>query len=254
MGLSGICGAGSCKLVGGIARSLMRAEVSGAGWGRSQVIFGARGTGGGPWRGLRIKAMSTPKKRILIGLTGASGICYGIRSLELLAGLDNVETHLIVTSAARRTLNLETDRTIEDVQELADVVYPIRDIAAGPASGSFATSGMLVAPCSIRSLSAIANSHSSDLLTRAADVTLKERRPLVLMVRETPLHRGHLRLMDQVVEMGGIIFPPVPAFYTKPMTLESVVSHTSARAIAQLGIDIPEINRWTGPPESNVQI
>lgn len=191
--------------------------------------------------------MSTPKKRILIGLTGASGICYGIRSLELLAELDNVETHLIVTTAARRTIDLETNQSIEYVQELADVVYPIRDIAAGPASGSFTTAGMLIAPCSIRSLSAIANSHSSDLLTRAADVTLKERRPLVLMVRETPLHLGHLRLMEQVVEMGGVIFPPVPAFYTKPTTLESIISHTAARALEQLGIEIPEIRRWTGP-------
>lgn len=198
--------------------------------------------------------MSTPKKRILVGLTGASGACYGIKTLEILAGLDDVETHLIISSAARRTIDLETDRSIEDVQELADIVYPIRDIAAGPASGSFPTTGMLIAPCSIRALSAIANSHSSDLLTRTADVTLKERRPLVLMVRETPLHLGHLRLMEQVVEMGGIIFPPVPAFYTKPETLESLIYHTSARALEQLGLDIPEISRWTGPPESNIQI
>jgi len=198
--------------------------------------------------------MSTPKKRILVGLTGASGACYGIKTLEILAGLDDVETHLIISSAARRTIDLETDRSIEDVQDLADIVYPIRDIAAGPASGSFPTTGMLIAPCSIRALSAIANSHSSDLLTRTADVTLKERRPLVLMVRETPLHLGHLRLMEQVVEMGGIIFPPVPAFYTKPETLESLIYHTSARALEQLGLDIPEISRWTGPPGSNIQI
>lgn len=201
----------------------------------------------GPPGRLRINTMSTPKKRILIGLTGASGVCYGIRSLELLAELDNVETHLIVTSAARRTIDLETNQSIEDVQKLADAVYPVRDIAAGPASGSFATAGMLIAPCSIRTLSAIANSYSSDLLTRAADVTLKERRPLVLMVRETPLHRGHLRLMEQVVEMGGVIFPPVPAFYTKPTTLESIISHTTARALEQLGVEIPEIRRWNGP-------
>lgn len=197
--------------------------------------------------------MSTPKKRILIGLTGASGICYGIKSLEILAGIDDVETHLIVTSAARRTIDLETDKSVEDVQELADVVYPIRDIAAGPASGSFPTAGMLIAPCSIRALSAIANSHSSDLLTRVADVTLKERRPLVLMVRETPFHIGHLRLMEKVVEMGGIIFPPVPAFYPKPTTLESLITHTSGRALEQLGLKISEIKRWMGPAEANNQ-
>ena len=146
--------------------------------------------------------MADGDRRVLVGVTGASGVVYGIRALELLAAMPEVETHLMLTAPARTTIGIEADRTVAEVEALADVVHPIRDIAAGPASGSFRSMGMLVAPCSIRALSAIANSHSADLLTRAADVTLKERRPLVLMVRETPLHLGHLRLMERVVEMG----------------------------------------------------
>jgi 4-hydroxy-3-polyprenylbenzoate decarboxylase len=147
-------------------------------------------------------------------------------------------------------VGLETSRSIDEVEALADVVHPIRDISAGPASGSFPTSGMLIAPCSIRALSAIAHSHSADLLTRAADVTLKERRPLVLMVRETPLHLGHLRLMATVTEIGGVIFPPVPAFYEQPVDLEDLVTGTTARALAQLGMEVPGLGRWEGPGES----
>ena len=193
--------------------------------------------------------MSEPR-RIVIGMTGASGVAYGIRALELLAAEPNVETHLVVTAAARMTVGLETGRSIGEVEALADVVYPIRDISAGPASGSFPTSGMLIAPCSIRALSAIAHSYSADLLTRAADVTLKERRPLVLMVRETPLHLGHLRLMASVTEIGGVIFPPVPAFYEQPVDLEALVTGTTARALAQLGVEVPGLGRWEGPGES----
>ncbi|HCV36982.1 MAG TPA: 3-octaprenyl-4-hydroxybenzoate carboxy-lyase [Acidimicrobiaceae bacterium] len=185
-------------------------------------------------------------RRVILGLTGASGAAYGVRALEMLAKLDDVESHLIVTTAGRLTIGLETDRSMVEVEGLADVVHPVRDISAGPASGSFRSAGMLVAPCSIRALSAIANSHSADLLVRAADVTLKERRPLVLMVREAPLHLGHLRLMSRVVEMGGIVFPPVPALYTCPDDLEEVVSHTAARALDLLGIDVDGMDRWTG--------
>ncbi|MDP6481665.1 MAG: UbiX family flavin prenyltransferase [Acidimicrobiales bacterium] len=190
--------------------------------------------------------MSEPR-RIVIGMTGASGVAYGIRALELLAAEANVETHLVVTAAARVTVGLETGWSVDDVEALADVVHPIRDISAGPASGSFPTSGMLIAPCSIRALSAIAHSHSADLLTRTADVTLKERRPLVLMVRETPLHLGHLRLMAAVTEIGGVIFPPVPAFYEQPADLEALVTGTAARALAQLGMEVPGLGRWEGP-------
>tara|TARA_Y100000590_G_scaffold456008_2_gene605700 strand:- start:1068 stop:1562 length:495 start_codon:yes stop_codon:yes gene_type:complete len=158
----------------------------------------------------------------------------------------DIETHLMITPSARRTLELETERSLKDVKQLADVVYSTRDIAAAPASGSFQTDGMLVAPCSIRALSGIANSYSADLLTRSADVTLKERRPLVLMVREAPLHLGHLRLMTDVTEMGATIFPPVPSFYTEPMDLDAVVSQTASRALEQLEIEIPEMKRWRG--------
>ena len=186
-------------------------------------------------------------RRIVIGMTGASGVAYGIRALELLAAESNVETHLVVTAAARITVGLETSWSVDEVEALADVVHPIRDISAGPASGSFPASGMLIAPCSIRALSAIAHSHSADLLTRTADVTLKERRPLVLMVRETPLHVGHLRLMAAVTEIGGVIFPPVPAFYEQPADLEALVTGTAARALAQLGIEVPGLGRWEGP-------
>ncbi|MBM12630.1 MAG: 3-octaprenyl-4-hydroxybenzoate carboxy-lyase [Chloroflexi bacterium] len=186
------------------------------------------------------------KRRILLGLTGASGICYGIRALELMSEVTDIETHLMITPSARRTLELETERSLKDVKQLADVVYSTRDIAAAPASGSFQTDGMLVAPCSIRALSGIANSYSADLLTRSADVTLKERRPLVLMVREAPLHLGHLRLMTDVTEMGATIFPPVPSFYTEPMDLDAVVSQTASRALEQLEIEIPEMKRWRG--------
>ncbi len=193
--------------------------------------------------------MSEPR-RIVIGMTGASGVAYGIRALELLAAEPNVETHLVVTAAARTTVGLETSRSMDEVEALADVVHPIRDISAGPASGSFPTSGMLIAPCSIRALSAIAHSYSADLLTRAADVTLKERRPLVLMVRGTPLHLGHLRLMAAVTEIGGVIFPPVPAFYEQPVDLAALVTGTTARALAQLGMEVPGLGRWEGPGES----
>ncbi len=142
---------------------------------------------------------------------------------------------------------METDFSASQIEELADYTYPIKDISAGPASGTFPCDGMVIAPCSIRTLSAVANSYSSDLLTRTADVTLKEKRPLVLMVRETPLHLGHLRLMQQVAETGGVIFPPVPAFYNKHRDLDEVITHTAKRTLEQAGIVVEGMDRWAGP-------
>lgn len=192
---------------------------------------------------------------LVVGISGASGVVFGVRILEILSHLDHIETHLVMSGPARVTLGLETDMTPSQVEELADVVHPVRDIGASIASGSFRTAGMIVAPCSIRSLSAIANSLGGDLLTRTADVTLKERRPLVLMVRETPLHRGHLRLMSQAAESGAVIFPPVPAFYTRPRSVADLVNHTALRAldVIGLGADLDEASlgaeaRWTGRP------
>lgn len=186
-------------------------------------------------------------RRIIVGVSGASGAAFAFRTLERLAGLDDVESHLVVTSAGKTAIGLESERSVGDLESLADVVHPIKNVAASIASGSFATHGMIVVPCSIRVLSDVANSRGADLLTRAADVTLKERRPLVLMVRETPFHLGHLRLMAGVVEMGGIIYPPVPAMYIKPATIDDLVAHTVDRALEHLGIDPPDSARWTGP-------
>jgi 4-hydroxy-3-polyprenylbenzoate decarboxylase len=185
-------------------------------------------------------------RRIVVAITGASGSVYGIRALELLATVVDVETHLIMSGPAKTTLEIETDKSVADVEALADHIHGSRDIAASISSGSFRTAGMLVAPCSIKSLSAIANSMSSDLISRTADVTLKERRPLVLMVRETPFHLGHLRLMQRVVETGAVIFPPVPAFYNRPATLDEVVTHSVGRALEHLAIDIDGLDRWHG--------
>lgn len=185
-----------------------------------------------------------------MAVTGASGAVYGIRTLELLRAVDDVETHLVMSPPARTTVSIETDLTGAEVERLADHVHAMRDIAAPISSGSFGTSGMIVAPCSVKSLSAIANSFSADLIARAADVTLKERRPLVLLVRETPFHLGHLRLMQQVAEMGGVIYPPVPAFYSRPDSLDEMVTHSVGRALEHLGIEVSGLRRWTGPPSA----
>lgn len=185
-----------------------------------------------------------------MAVTGASGAVYGIRTLELLRAVDDVETHLVMSPPARTTVSIETDLTGAEVERLADHVHAMRDIAAPISSGSFGTSGMIVAPCSVKSLSAIANSFSADLIARAADVTLKERRPLVLLVRETPFHLGHLRLMQQVAEMGGVIYPPVPAFYSRPDSLDEMVTHSVGRALEHLGIEVEGLRRWTGPPSA----
>lgn len=183
--------------------------------------------------------------RVIVAITGASGVEYGIRALDLL-GEVGVETHLVMTRAALATLHQETGLSGADVKKRASVVYSANDLGAAISSGSFRVFGMLVAPCSVRTLSGIANSYDEDLVVRAADVTLKERRRLVLLLRETPLHMGHLRLMTQVTEAGAVVMPPVPAFYTRPATAADIVDDTVRRAIDVLGIDVPIPNRWTG--------
>jgi 4-hydroxy-3-polyprenylbenzoate decarboxylase len=183
-------------------------------------------------------------KRIIVAITGASGAVYGIRVLELLRAQENIETHLVVSAAGRTTIGIESEVSLADIESLADYVHGVRDIAAPISSGSFTTAGMIVAPCSIKSLSAIANSFSADLIARAADVTLKERRPLVLMVRETPFHLGHLRLMGQVTEIGAVVYPPVPAFYNSPQSLDDIVTHTAGRALEHLGVEVADVKRW----------
>jgi 4-hydroxy-3-polyprenylbenzoate decarboxylase len=185
-------------------------------------------------------------KRLVVGITGASGVIYGVRLLEVLRASDEVETHLVVSPAAKATIAQETDWKVSAVEALADQVYDDRDIGAAIASGSFATAGMVIIPCSIKTLSAVAHSFSADLLSRAADVTLKEGRPLVLVVRETPLHLGHLRLMTQAVEIGAVIFPPVPAFYGRPQTLDDVINGTVGRVLLRLGFDNELYTRWLG--------
>lgn len=186
--------------------------------------------------------------RLVVGISGASGICYGIRVLEL-ARKAGVETHLVVTPAGQQTREQETSLSRRDLAATADVSYRPADIGAAIASGSFRTGGMIVAPCSIRSLSAIAYAHGDNLLTRAADVTLKERRRLVLLVRETPLTLAHLRAMQAVTEMGAVVMPPVPAFYLNPQALDDIVTHTAGRALDLLGIDLPDLPRWGEPTE-----
>ncbi|MGP1959345.1 MAG: UbiX family flavin prenyltransferase [Arsenophonus sp. NC-TX2-MAG3] len=187
-------------------------------------------------------------QRIIIGLTGASGTIYGIRLLEVLRSLVDVETHLIVSSAAKQTIALETVYRLRNVQAMADVVYEDRDIAAPISSGSFITSGMIIMPCSIKTLSAIANSYNDTLITRAADVVLKEKRKLILGIRETPLHLGHLRLMINVIEIGAIIFPPIPAFYYQPETVQDIIDQTINRILDQYGITLSQtlFTRWRG--------
>lgn len=181
--------------------------------------------------------------RLVVGISGASGVILGVRLLETLRRL-SVESHLVLSRAAEVTLAHETDLKVADVRALATAHYSPADIGAAIASGSFRTLGMIVAPCSIRSMSEIATGVTSSLLTRAADVTLKERRPLVLMVRETPLHVGHLRTMTQLAEMGAVIAPPVPAFYTRPQSLDDLIDHTVGRALDLFGLDSGTVRRW----------
>lgn len=183
-------------------------------------------------------------QRLVVGISGASGSILGIRLLEELRG-SQVETHLVVSPSGASTISHETHWSLDDVFELADVVYEHTDVGASIASGSFHTLGMVVIPCSIKSLSAIANAYSADLLTRAADVSLKEGRPLILVVRETPLHLGHLTLMQSAAQAGAIIFPPVPAFYTQPQHIEQIVDNLVGRILARIGIKTDLYQEWS---------
>lgn len=186
-------------------------------------------------------------KRLIIGISGSSGVIYGIRMLEYLRAVPDVETHLVMSGSAKLNVRLETDWALQDVEALADHVHDFRDIAANISSGSFKTAGMVIAPCSIKTLSGIANCYADNLLTRAADVVLKERRRLVLMVRETPLHTGHCRLMLEASSMGAILAPPTPAFYNRPETIDDIVDHSVGRILDLFDIDIQKVKRWEGP-------
>jgi 4-hydroxy-3-polyprenylbenzoate decarboxylase len=190
------------------------------------------------------------RRRIVVAITGASGAAYGVRAVEMLHGLPEVETHLIITAGARRTLAYETTTDAAAVMKLADVAYQEDDLAAPVSSGSFRTDGMLVIPCSIKTLSGVANCHDDNLVVRAADVTLKERRRLVLVVRETPLHLSHLRLMTEVTASGGIIVPPVPAFYHHPQTVDDIVNQTVGRVFDLFGLDTDAVQRWEGSQQA----
>jgi len=190
-------------------------------------------------------------KRLIVGISGASGVIHGIRLLEVLQRIDDIEVHLVISNAGKRTIGLETDRSIDDVEALADRCHRVGDIAAAIASGSFNASAMVVVPCSMKTLSGIANSYADNLLIRAAEVTLKDRRRLVLVPRETPLHLGHLRLLVQVAEMGAVVMPPVPAFYHQPETVGEIVDQTVNRILDLLEIELDEdhFRRWEGPAE-----
>lgn len=191
--------------------------------------------------------------RLVVGMSGASGVIYGIRMLEVLQGMDEVETHLVMSRAARQTIALETDWDPGKVEQLADVVHKFGDIAAGPSSGSFRLDAMVVVPCSMKTMASIAYSLSDNLLTRAADVALKERRRLVVVPRETPLHLGHLRSMVQLSEMGAVIAPPMPAFYHRPVSIDDVVNQTVGRLLDLLGLTPAEqlFERWRGGSEES---
>ncbi len=185
------------------------------------------------------------RKRVAIGISGASGSIYGVRLLQRLREDDTVELHLVVSASGKRTLIAETDYSVRDVEALADVVYDDRDIGASLASGSFRTAGMIVAPCSIKTLAALAGCRADTLIARAGDVTLKEGRPLLALVREAPLHLGHLRQMTAFAELGGIVFPPVPAFYQRPRSVEEIVDHTVSRVLERMGLGPRDGPEWT---------
>ncbi len=184
------------------------------------------------------------KKRLIIGISGATGAIYGVRMLEILAKVDHVETHLVMSKAGRMTIQVETPFSVKDVESMADVVHDVNNVGASISSGSFRTEGMVIAPCSMKSMGGIAHSLGGDLLVRAADVVLKERKKLVLVVRETPLHLGHLEAMAALTRMGAVIFPPVPAFYHRPKTIEDIVNQTVTRILDQFDIDVKLFHRW----------
>ena len=184
-------------------------------------------------------------KRLIVAITGASGVIYGIRALEVLRGVPGLESHLILTPSGARTIVEETAYTVDKVRKLAHHEYNYKDIGAAVSSGSFKTAGMLVAPCSVKSLSGIANCYNDELVVRAADVCLKERRRVVLLFRETPLQAGHIALMDQATRNGAIVMPPVPAFYSRPKTIDELVMQTVGRALDLFDIDAKVVKRWT---------
>lgn len=188
----------------------------------------------------------TKMKRIIVAITGASGAIYGVRALEALRAMDEIEVHLVISPSAARTLREETDFSMEQVQGLAHVVHNHKDIGASIASGSFRTDGMVVAPCSVKTLSGIAHCYAEDLVIRAADVCLKERRRLVLLFRETPLHAGHIALMDQATRMGAIIMPPIPSFYHRPRSIEDIVDRSVGRMLDLFELSNDLVSRWTG--------
>jgi 4-hydroxy-3-polyprenylbenzoate decarboxylase len=188
----------------------------------------------------------TPPKRIVVGISGATGVIYGIRLLEVLRGIPGVEIHLVISVPGKRTIVEETDYAVRDVEVLAHRVYDNKDIGATIASGSFRTAGMVIAPCSIKTASAVAYCRSDTLIARAADVTLKEGRPLILLVRETPLHAGHLRCLLALAEMGVVLLPPMPAFYHRPKQIEDLVLHTLARTLDRLGLPHGLGEEWQG--------
>ena len=183
---------------------------------------------------------------LIIGITGATGVMYGIRLLEVLSSTNDIETHLIISEAGEMNIECETNRKIEDIKKLASFSYDIRDVGASLASGSFQRDGMIIAPCTVKTMSALANSYTENLLIRAGDVTLKERKKLVLLVRETPLHIGHIRNMEKLCEMGAIIMPPVPAFYHKPKTIQDIIDHTIGKTLDMFDIKHNLFQRWAG--------
>jgi 4-hydroxy-3-polyprenylbenzoate decarboxylase len=184
------------------------------------------------------------KRRLIIGVSGATGAIYGVRMLQILSKIEDIETHLVLSKAGKMTIQVETPYSVKDVEALADVVHDINNVGASISSGSFRTEGMVIAPCSMKSMGAIAHSLGGDLLVRAADVVLKERKNLVLVVRETPLHLGHLEAMASLARMGAVIFPPVPAFYHRPKTLDDVINQTVTRILDQFDIDVSLFHRW----------
>ena len=188
-------------------------------------------------------------RRVIIAITGASGVIYGVRALQLLKDVDDVETHVVISPSAYRTAVDEIDMSADEMKSFADVLYNYKDIGAAISSGSFRTTGMLVAPCSIKTLSGIANCYNDELIVRAADVCLKERRRVVLLLRETPLHAGHIALMEQATRNGAIVMPPVPAFYSKPKTIDEMVVQTVGRALDLLDIHLPVVKRWKDGPD-----
>ncbi len=191
--------------------------------------------------------------RLVVGISGSTGAIYGIRLLEVLRTVPGIETHLIISGPGKRTILGETDYSLQDVEARADRVYDNRDIGAALASGSFRTSGMVIAPCSIKTASALATCHADTLICRAGDVTLKEGRPLIVLVRETPLHVGHLRQLLALAEAGAVILPPMPAFYDRPKTIEDLVNHTVGRVLDRLGIPHQLTREWTGTPPPGAQ-